>query len=170
MKIKSRLFIPIAAILLLALNLGVGILLINASRESQVTISHLEALKRNRLSQEQLEADLLSQETAISTLQHVLPQQTEIPLFIQFVTDTGKSEGIDISPTFSTDQPSKTKDSLYIIPFVVTYRGDPTKVPQIMAALHQGVYQVRFKHTQVQQNGSQPANIRLEADVYVAGL
>ncbi len=166
--LNPQLLILLGALILLGINIGIGTLLISASQESQTSLSHLEALERNRLSAEQLQADLNAHQGNIERMSLVLPQESDIPDFIQFVSEAGKVIGADISPNFSTNQPTKTKEGLYVIPFIIVYRGDPVKTSKLASALHEGIYQVRLKHLEVRSNGLQPADIRLEGEVFVA--
>lgn len=165
----TKLLLPIATIILLAINAIFGLLLINLSQESQISRSHLEALKLNRQNQEKLQADLLSYQTQIDQLYKVLPTENQLPEFIQFVTDTGNKQGINLVLNFTTNQPTKTKENLYLIPFVVSTQTDPKKLPDLIAALHSGLYQIRLKNIEVLPSVSPASTIKLSGDVYVAG-
>lgn len=171
----AHLLIPISAIALLACNVLAGLLLMTASQESQVSRSNLEALRRNHQNQEKLQTDLATFRTQIDQLYHVFPSEGQIPEFIQFVNDTGAVNSSNVTLNFATNQPTPAGDNLFVIPFVIIFQGDITKLPAFIAGLHRGAYQVRLKHLETQTKTNQSASptggsadVRLEGEVYVA--
>lgn len=158
----KNIFIPIITIILLAANIGIGVFLLTASNASQISVSHLEALRRNSQNQQLLESDLLAYGPQISQLQQILPGQDQIPEFIQFVTDTATKNSLNLTLNFATNQPTKTKDNLYVIPFVLSGNADPQKLPNFLIDLNQDQYQIRFRQADISES-----TIKLQGDVFV---
>lgn len=142
----GSLLIPITAIALVGINAVTGLLLTNTATQGQVVRSHLEALTRNRQSSESLEQNLQAYSGKITELNQVLPKETDIPDFIQFVSTTAENQRVTATLNFTSNVPSENKDKLWFIPVSVTITGQGDSMVEFLESIKQSKYQLRFEH------------------------
>ena len=167
LSLSPGLLIPIAVIALLGLNFVAWLLLTNASRESQVAMSHLEAVRRNQQNVAKLEVDLQTYSGKISQITGVLPKEKDIPNFIQFMTDAASQAGSTLSLNFTSNQPIPSKEKLSVIPLSLQMTSTNDQLSQFLTVVHAGKYQIRFEHLETETLQAQELNIRLSGKLYV---
>ncbi len=167
--ISSTLLYSIITLVLLGLNIIAGLLLINGSKENQVRLSHLEALRRNRQNLEQLTTDISTYRPQINKLLGTLPKEADIPEFIQTMNDQAQNLGISLSLNFTSDQPSQTADKLSVIPLKFEMVTTFEKLTQFLDLLGKSKYQIHFSHLDsVAETSSQNLHLILTGQLYVA--
>ena len=161
--------VPIVSIALLGLNFIAGLLLTNSGRESQVVISHLEALRRNRQNLEQLESDLLSYSGKITQIIGILPKEKDIPDFIQFIDSAAAENSSTVVLNFTSNQPTTTKDKLSVIPISLQLATSSNDLKGFLNTIQGGKYQLRLEHIDAEFTSNQEAGllVRLTGKLYV---
>lgn len=161
--------IPIVSVVLLGLNLIASILLVSSSSESQIVISHLEALRRNRQNVQKLETDLRNYGGKITQILDILPKEKDIPDFITFVTAAAESNNSSVVLNFTANQPTITKSKLAVIPLSLQLATTPQDLNNFIQSLQSDKFQLRLEHIEVDftSRQSQQILVRLSGKLYV---
>lgn len=161
--------VPIISIALLGLNLIAGLLITNSGRESQVVISHLEALRRNRQNLEKLETDLFSYSGKITQILGILPKERNIPEFIQFIDSAAAENNSTVVLNFTSNQPTTTKDKLSVIPISLQLVTSSNDLKGFLNTIQSGKYQLRLDHIDAEfaSNQQEELLVRLTGKLYV---
>jgi len=169
LKFSSKAIVgPVAALILISSNLVAGLLLINASGQNQIVLSHLEALRRNQQNVQKLENDLAAYSGKISQLQGILPKEKDVPQFIEFLNKVADSTNTTLALNFTSNQPDQTSSKLWAIPFRLQLTTTTKDLDSFLELSTSDKYQLRFIHLEVERSSAGDAiNARIQGQLYV---
>ncbi len=167
-KISKAIITPIILTLFIGANLISGMLLVNTSKQAQITLSHLEALKRNQENVKRLESDITSYSGKIAQIQQILPKEANIPAFIQFISDSASNLGLKATLDFTADQPTKTKSGLFFIPFSLQLQASKDNLVKYLSVIQGSNYQLRLDHLDTQINEDSSLSFMVSGQLFVS--